>query len=257
MTESVEVIQQTALRVLHGMVKDTDGPGVSAASHLLQYLEVFRPDADGQDLAAFRVAADIHAVEIQAEQMRQHELKDFVQPRQMPVPVMKIIDDADIGDGVVLLQVFTDRDHVLGLARPASMIIKGDLAADLRGLGDHGQQPFGRILHLGFLRVPLVAGHHPDLRMQLVLLEKGEGLVMRRPEGEELDAMLLIGEDLGLELGDMLLPPIIGDLGQAHLRHHRGPLLRRALLVVERDDAPSHQVLGLIDRLGPEAGETD
>ena len=58
--------------------------------------------------------------------------------------------------------------------------------------------------------------------------------------------MLLIRQDLLFEFGDMLRPPIIGDLGQAHLRDHRGALLRRALLVVERHDTPRRQVLLIV-----------
>ena len=82
-----------------------------------------------------------------------------------------------------------------------------------------------------------------------MLLEQGEGLIMRRPEGEELDAMLLVSEDLSLELRDMLLPPIVGYLSKAHLRDHRGSLLGRALLIVERYDAPGREILQLIQRL--------
>ena len=34
----------------------------------------------------------------------------------MAVSVMKIVDDSDVGDGVVLFQVITDCHHVLGFA---------------------------------------------------------------------------------------------------------------------------------------------
>ena len=190
--QSVQVVQETTFGVFHGMVKNTDGPGVSAGPDLLQYLEVFRPDADRQDLAPLGIAADVHAVQIEAQQVRQHELEGFVQARQVAMAMMKVIDDPDVRDSVVLFQVLTDGDHVLGLAAPATMVINRDLAPDLRRLGDRRQQAFGGALDLRLLGFALPVHHDPDLRMQLVFLEKSEGLVMDGPEGEELDALLLI-----------------------------------------------------------------
>ena len=160
------------------MVKNTDGPSVSAASDLLQYFEIFRPDADRQNLPPLGITADVHAVQVKAKEMRQHELQGFVQPRQVAMAMMKVIDDPDVRDGVVLFQVLADGDHVLGLATPAAMIVNRDLTADGGGLGDGRQQPFGGALDLRLLGLALPAHHDPDLRMQLILLEQPEGLGM-------------------------------------------------------------------------------
>ena len=83
-----------------------------------------------------------------------------------------------------------------------------------------------------------------------MFLEQPERLVVVSPESEVFDAVLLISQDLLLELRDVLLPPVISDLGETHLRHHRSPLLRRALLVVERHDAPGREVLLVVQRFG-------
>lgn len=83
----------------------------------------------------------------------------------------------------------------------------------------------------------------------MVFFQETEGLVVRAPEGEELDAVFLVGEDLALELGDMLLPPVVGDFFDAHLRHHLGPGLWRALRGVKRDDAPGGEVL-FVEEIG-------
>ena len=167
----------------------------------------------------------------------------------MTVSVMEVIDDADVGDGVVLFQILANRHHVLRFARPTAMIVDGELAADLRRSRDHGQQPLGRVLYLGFLGLSFVAGDHPNLGVQFMFLKQPEGLIVVSPEREVLDAMLLIGENLLFELGDMLATPVIGDLGEAHLGHHRRPLLRRALLIVERYDTPRRQVLLVVQWL--------
>ena len=105
---------------------------------------------------------------------------------------MEVIDDADVGDGVVLFQILANRHHVLGFARPTAMIVDGELAPDLRRSSDHGQQPLGRVLYLGFLGLSFVAGDHPDLGVQFMLLKQTEGLFVVSPECEVFDAVFLI-----------------------------------------------------------------
>ena len=105
---------------------------------------------------------------------------------------MEVIDDADVGDGVVLFQILANRHHVLRFARPTAMIVDGELAADLRRSRDHGQQPLGGALDLGFLRLAFTTGDDPDLRVELMFLEQPEGLFVVSPECEVFDAVFLI-----------------------------------------------------------------
>ena len=247
--EPIEVIQQTAFGVLHGVIKNTDHAGITAGPDLTQDLEILGASADGQDLATLGIAADVHAIQVHAQEMRQHELQRFVQPVKVPVSVMKVVDDADVGDGVVLLQVLAGGHHVLRFATPATMVINRELTPNLRSLGDGRQEALCGALDLGFLSLPFAAGNHPDLRVQLILFEQPEGFFVIRPESEVFDTVFLICQNLLFEFGDMLRAPIISDLGETHLGHHRGALLRRALLVVERHDAPRRQVLLVIQRL--------
>ena len=72
---------------------------------------------------------------------------------------------------------------------------------------------------------------------------------MRAPEGKELDAVLLVGEDLAFKLGHMLLPPVIGDFFDAHLRDHLGTGFGATLRGVKRHDAPRSEV-GFVEEIG-------
>ena len=126
------------------------------------------------------------------------------------------------------------------------MIIDGQLATNLRCFGDRRQKPLGGALHLGFLRLTFATRDDPDLRVQLMLLEQPEGFFVISPEREVFDTMLLVSQDLLLELGNVLAPPIIRDLRDAHLGHHRSALFRGTLLVVERHDTPCRQVLQFV-----------
>ena len=87
-TKPVEIIQQATFGVFHGMIKNTDHAGISASADLTQHLEIFGTGADRQDLAAFGVTPDIHTVEIDAQQMRQHELQGLIEPIKVSVTVM-------------------------------------------------------------------------------------------------------------------------------------------------------------------------
>ena len=157
--------------------------------------------------------------------------------------MMKVVDDANMVRPVVLLQIFADGDEILRLAAPAAVIVESEWATGLAGALDDRQQPrrgaFDPFLRRGFVAA---AEGDPDLRMEVILFKKAEGFFLRAPEGKELNAVFLIGQDLALELRDMLLPPVVGDLLDAHLRHHLGPLLGRTFLRVKGHDAPSGEV---------------
>ena len=72
--QTVEVVEQSAFGVFIGVVEDADRPAVAAGADLAQDLHVLGADAEREDFAAFGVACDVHAVEVEAEQMRFHGL---------------------------------------------------------------------------------------------------------------------------------------------------------------------------------------
>ena len=76
-----------------------------------------------------------------------------------------------------------------------------------------------------------------------MLLKQPEGLFVVCPERKVFDTMLLVSQDLLFELGNVLGPPIIRDLRESNLGHHRRPLFWGTLLAVERHDTPSRQIL--------------
>ena len=69
------------------------------------------------------------------------------------------------------------------------------------------------------------------------------------PEGVERDAVPLEGLDLGVEGGDVLGAPVVGEVLEPEPLEHRRPLLGPALLRVERDDAPGDEVVAAIELL--------
>ena len=166
----------------------------------------------------------------------------------MRVAVVLVIHDAHMCGSVVRAQILRDGDHVLRLTVPAAVIINGKLAAELPRLLHGGQQRLRGQFH--FLLLGGRSGvrcHEPDLRMELVLLKEREGFVMRAPEREELDAVLLILQNLLLELRHMLLAPVVGHFLQPQFRHHLRALRRRALFRIERHDAPRGEIAAIED----------
>ena len=161
----------------------------------------------------------------------------------MPVAVVQIVDDADVVRLVLLAQDLADGDQVIRLAAPAAVVVQAELALHFRRPLHQRQQ----LLDGQRRRVPPgserpVTGRLPDLRVQVVLGEQLERLLVRAPEGEVLDAVLAVLDDLLLEAGDVLVAPVVGHLREAESLHHRGSFGRAAVLAVERHDAPGDQV---------------
>ena len=65
---------------------------------------------------------------------------------------------------------------------------------------------------------------------------------MHAPEREELDAVLLIREDLRLKLRLMFLAPVVSDSLQSEPHNHLRTLLGRALFRIKRNDAPRIEI---------------
>ena len=120
-------------------------------------------------------------------------------------------------------------------------------------LAKKGQQTFCGGFDLSFLCIAGTLHHRPELRMELVLFKQSEGLVMRAPEREHLDAVFLIREDLPFKLRHMLGSPVVGDFVESHLRHHLGTGFGATLRGVKGHDAPRGEVL-FVEEIGCEDG---
>ena len=68
-------------------------------------------------------------------------------------------------------------------------------------------------------------------------------LAGRDPEGVERDAVPLERLDLGVERGDVLAAPVVGEMLEPQLLQHGRAIFGRSLLAVKRDDAPGDQVV--------------
>ena len=87
-------------------------------------------------------------------------------------------------------------------------------------------------------------GGLPDLGVDFVLFEEGEGGFVGTPEGEEFDPVFLVCEDFFFECRDVFGAPIVGAAGDAEVFEHFGALGGGALFGVEGDDAPGDEVFG-------------
>ena len=95
-------------------------------------------------MAADPVAADVHSVDVQGHQVRDHRLQERREAIEVVVAVVEVVDQADVVDPV-LLQALDDGDLVLGLAEPAAVVVEGNRAADLASfLGEQLQAGDGR-----------------------------------------------------------------------------------------------------------------
>ena len=80
-------------------------------------------------------------------EVRQHLGKRLLEPRQVIVTVVLVVDDADIRQ----FQFLAHSDHVLGLAAPAAVVVDRHSAASLSGGLGEGPKAVGRKLHHGRL----------------------------------------------------------------------------------------------------------
>ena len=97
----------------------------------------------------------------------------------------------------------------------------------------------------------------PEVGLEPVALEQVEDdprfaieLAGCDPEGVERDPAFLEGIDLGVERGDVLGSPVVGEVLEPQLLEHGRAIFGAALLAVERDDAPGDQVVASEEALG-------
>ena len=78
-----------------------------------------------------------------------------------------------------------------------------------------------------------------------MFLEQLVSLLMTSPKSEELNAVLLVLENLLLEVFDVLAAPVISTSLKAKTSQHLGPCPRPPFLCIERNDAPRRQAINL------------
>ena len=153
------------------------------------------------------------------------------------------------------LEPLDDRDLVFRLAEPAAVVIERQRAADFAGFLRKRTQ-LGRCrLDPSLLLWPLdLVGseieQNPELGLDRMALEQVEDdsrfavqLAGRDPERVERDAVPLERFDLGVERGDVLAAPVVGEVLEPQLSQHGRALFGPAFLAVKRDDAPGDQVV--------------
>ena len=265
-SQTIEIILQATLRVGVGVVEEADRPAVAAGANLPDQREVEMPRAQRLDLAAGGLAVGVHAVQVEAKQVRQQLRQELVEPLDHVMGVVEVVDDADVAHAFGA-KGLDHGEEVLGAAKPTAMIVEGDRAALRRArladrlepgdFGRHARPLVGGVLDGDRTTLP----HHPELGVDIMPAKEGErGLRLvvqgrRKPPTLEFDSLLLQGRQLGVPLRHMLGAIVVDEAAEPQTREHRRPLLRSALLGVERHDAPSDEIAALEDRLGPGEGQ--
>ena len=241
--EAVEIVAQAFLHVVVRVADDADGTAIARVADDSEQFQIEIARAEWKDLSTEFFPVGNHAVEVQAEQIRLHRRECRGETVKVIVAVMLVVNDADIGRAVLLAQPLRDGDQILRLAAPAAVIVEADRAAEFARALEQRQQRVGGLLHaLVIRRACGTRGRHPNLRMQAVLLEQFERLLVRCPKREEFEAALFVFQNLRLELAHVLGAPIVGDLGEAEFGDHLRALGGTALLRVERHDAPRGEI---------------
>jgi len=255
----MEIIQQSPFGVFAGVIEDADGTAVAAGTHDAQNLHVLGADTEREDLAALRFTVDVHAIEIEAEQVRQHAWQHSGKAVKMAVAVVQVVNDADVLNPLPL-QCFGDRDGVLWLAAPAAVIVDAHLAAEGRGSLTDDFEPCDLLLEACLLiRLILhcdVAATAADteLRMHTVALEKFErvlGLCIERawkPPAKQLDVVLLQCIQFVIPLRNMFRTIVIDEPLHAHLFEHRRSFFGAPFARIKRNDAPCGEI-GFVEQI--------
>ena len=86
--ESVEIVEQPAFRVFVGVIEDADGPAVGACADEAQQLHILGADAEREDFPALGFAANVHAVQVEEQEVRQHPREHLFEPVEVTVAMM-------------------------------------------------------------------------------------------------------------------------------------------------------------------------
>src|SRR5207245_1320906 len=116
--ESGEVLGQTCLGVLVGVVEDRDAPAVAAVADLAEKLKVLLSLADGQHLLVVLLAVASHAVEGDAGKIRLGLLEDGWEAIDLAVAVVQVVNDREVVDSLAF-QFLKNRKLILRLAEPS------------------------------------------------------------------------------------------------------------------------------------------
>jgi len=167
--ESVQVVLESLLRIIVRMAEYSDRPLVAAVADRLEELQIERTLPQWKDLLAESLAVGDHAVQVQANEMRQHLREDFGEAVEVRVAVVEVVNHAHVLN-TLGLQRCDDLDLVLGFAKPSPVVVEGEGASDRLGLvGERFQLVHGTVHAPGLLVAGgLVAAEvqqHPQLRL--------------------------------------------------------------------------------------------
>ena len=180
--KAIQIVEQATFRVFVGVIENANRAAVAAGADLTQHLHILRADTERQDLPPLRIAADVHAIQVEAEQMRQHQRQHLVEPVQMTMAMMQVVNQANVLDAL-RLERFDNRDCVLWLAIPRAVIVERHLATQRSRRFADGLQTFDLfrdarrlircVLHLDGTAIAI----DPELRLHAVLLEQLQRLL--------------------------------------------------------------------------------
>ena len=73
-------------------------------------------------------------------------------------------------------------------------------------------------------------------------MKEFEGFFVNVPESEEFDPVFFVLKDFLFKLRNMLGSPVVGGPFQPEPNQHLGPLFRRTLACIKRNNAPRNEV---------------
>ncbi len=200
------------------------------------------------------VTLRLHPVHVQASQVGHDLGQQGGEAVEMVVAVVQVVNDSNVGDALSFEPV-DDGELVFRLAEPAPVVIEGQRAPDLSGLLGEWTELCRRrgdpalLLRAGDL-VGAQVEQHPEVGLLAAPLQEVENdsrfaieLAGSDPEGVETNSVTVECIDFGVEAGDMLGAPVVGESPEAEMLEHGRALFGTTLLTIERYDAPRDEIL--------------
>ena len=141
--QAIEVIEQSGFGVVLRVPEDANWTVIAAIANRAQLFQVELALPQRENLLPLLVAIANHAVEVHAQQVRQHLLHQCRETVDLVVSVMQVVNDADVRK----FQLVDNRQLILGFAKPTAMVVQANLAplpgssfgnrSDARGSGHY------------------------------------------------------------------------------------------------------------------------
>ena len=162
--QAVEILTQAYLRIdIVAVVQNSNRPGVAIVDDGSDHVSFMNPWTDWKNLIpesafvdAFRVS---HAVHVQAQQVRLHQLEGILEIVDVSVPVVKVVDDSHVPGVMVVPQVLADGHQVSRSPPPSAVVVQTKLEPQITSLLDKRQHRLGGGFDLLLLRAFLGRMH--------------------------------------------------------------------------------------------------